>query len=89
MQKALYFMAALAISPNYALSADLCKALALRDVTAVEAPDSVLARGSYDDWVTQYRVNKQTGTTTLARNYFAVITGSEEVGRLNSRARPA
>jgi hypothetical protein len=60
MRKALYFIAALAaisISPKNALSADLCKALALRDVAAVEAPDSVLARGSYDDSVTQYRVN--------------------------------
>jgi hypothetical protein len=50
---------------NNAWSADLCKAVALRDVAAVEAPDSVLPRGSYDDAVTQYRVNKQTGMTTF------------------------
>jgi hypothetical protein len=68
MRKALYFIAALAlisVSSNHASSADLCKALALRDVAAVEAPDSVLARGSYDGSVTQYRVNKQTGATTF------------------------
>jgi hypothetical protein len=45
--------------------ADLCKAVALRDVAAVEAPDSVLARGSYDEAVTQYRVNKLTGMATF------------------------
>jgi hypothetical protein len=68
MRKAIYFTAALApiiISSNHALSADLCKAVALRDVAAVEDPESVLARGSYDDAVTQYRVNKQTGMTTF------------------------
>jgi hypothetical protein len=68
MRTAIYFAAALAsliVSPRHALSADLCKAVALRDVAAVEAPDSVLARGSYDDAVTQYRVNKQTGMTTF------------------------
>src|SRR6516225_2450600 len=53
------------ICSNHVWSADLCKAIALRDVAAVEAPDSVLARGSYDDSVTQYRVNKQTGMTTF------------------------
>jgi hypothetical protein len=56
--QAVYFAAALApiiIAPNDARSADLCRAVALRDVAAVEAPDSVLARGSYDDAVTQYR----------------------------------
>jgi hypothetical protein len=58
-------LAPIIISSNGAWSADLCKAVALRDVAAVEAPDSVLARGSYDDAVTQYRVNKQTGMTTF------------------------
>src|SRR5882724_10341283 len=62
------FVAAFApiiVASNDASSADLCKAVALRDVAAVEAPDSVLARGSYDDAVTQYRVNKHTGMTTF------------------------
>jgi hypothetical protein len=58
-------LAPIIISSNGAWSADLCKAVALRDVAAVEAPDSVLARGSYGDAVTQYRVNKQTGMTTF------------------------
>jgi hypothetical protein len=68
MLKVVYFAAAFAlvvISPNGASSADLCRALALRDVAAVEAPDSILPRGNYDEAVTQYRVNKQTGMTTL------------------------
>jgi hypothetical protein len=66
--QAVYFTAALApiiIAPNDARSADPCKAVALSDVAAAETPDSVLARGSYDDAVTQYRVNKQTGMTTF------------------------
>ena len=65
---AVFFTAALTaiiIYLNEAWSADLCKAVALRDVAAVEAPNSVLPRGSYDDAVTQYRVNKQTGMTTF------------------------
>lgn len=48
-----------------ALSADLCKALALRDVAAIERPDSILERGDYDTGITQYRVNKQTGVTSF------------------------
>jgi len=47
------------------LSAQLCKAIALRDVAAVGAPNSALPRGSYDEAVGQYRVNKQTGMTTF------------------------
>ena len=65
---AVFFTASLApiiISSNDAWSASLCKAIALRDVAAIEAPDSVLPRGSYDHAVTQYIVNKQTGMTTL------------------------
>jgi len=68
MQKAICFFAGLAlmdVSLSEALSADLCKAIALRDVAAVEAPDSILQRGAYDEAVTQYRVNKQTGMTTF------------------------
>lgn len=58
-------LATIIIASNYASSADLCKAVALRDVAAVESPDSVLVRGSYDNAVTQYRVNKQSGMTTF------------------------
>jgi hypothetical protein len=46
-----------------ASAADLCKAIALRDVSAVEAPDTVLPRGAYDEAVTQYVVEKKTGLT--------------------------
>ncbi len=53
----------IAVCPNDASSADLCRAVALRDVAAVEAPDSVLPRGNHDEAVTQYRVNKETGMT--------------------------
>jgi hypothetical protein len=48
-----------------AYCADLCKAIALRDVAAVEASDSVLPRGAYDDAITQYKVNKHTGMTSF------------------------
>jgi hypothetical protein len=66
--KAVYFATAFALVsflPNEASSADLCRALALRDVPAAETPDSILPRSNYDEAVTQYRVNKQTGMTTL------------------------
>jgi hypothetical protein len=68
MQRAICFATAIAITAIYSYkisSADLCKAIALRDVAAVEAPDSVLPRGVYDEAITQYRVNKRTGATTF------------------------
>ena len=46
--------------PTAAFANDICRALALRDVAAIQAPDSVIPRGSYDDAITQYNVNKQT-----------------------------
>ena len=48
-----------------ASAADICKAIALRDVPALEAPESVLKRGEYDTAITQYRVNKKTGLTSF------------------------
>ncbi len=56
----------LAIIPfQIASSADLCKAIALRDVAAIESPDSILQKGEYDEAVTQYRVNRHTGMTSF------------------------
>jgi hypothetical protein len=66
--KAIYLVSTLFLIPifsNDVSSADLCKAIALRDVAAVEAADSVLPRGAYDDAITQYRVNKKSGMTTF------------------------
>jgi uncharacterized protein YecT (DUF1311 family) len=49
------------ISQTPVLAADICEAIALRDVPAKEDPNSVLKRGEVDGAVTQYRVNKKTG----------------------------
>ncbi|MCI4680595.1 hypothetical protein K9U39_18015 [Rhodoblastus acidophilus] len=44
-----------------AFAADICEAIVLRDVPAVEEPSSILRRGEHDTAITQYRVNKKTG----------------------------
>jgi hypothetical protein len=54
---------ALAATP--ASAADICQAIALRDLTAVDVPDAKLKKGERDEAVTQYRVNKKTGEATL------------------------
>lgn len=64
MKKTLFLLITILPLKNV-LSADLCKAIALRDVAAIESPDSVLQRGEYDEAVTQYRVNKHTGMTSF------------------------
>lgn len=46
-----------------AYSADLCKAIALTDVPAMEDPSSILPRGSYKTAITGYFVNERTGIT--------------------------
>ena len=48
-----------------ASAADICQAIALHDVKAVDVPDAVLKKGERDEAVTQYRVNKKTGEATL------------------------
>jgi hypothetical protein len=48
-----------------ASSADLCKAIVLKDVPAIENPASMLARGDYDTAITQYRKDKFYGTTSF------------------------
>jgi hypothetical protein len=45
-------------------AADICKAIALRDVPAIESPTSILTHGEYDTAITQYRVDKKTGVTS-------------------------
>lgn len=47
------------------VAADLCQAVALRDVAAIEMPSSVIPKGDIDEAITQYRVNKQTGMTSF------------------------
>ena len=42
------------------LAADLCEAIALRDVPAIESPDSILQKGENLTAITQYRENKNT-----------------------------
>jgi len=46
-------------------AADICEAVALHDVPSLEDPASVLKKGQRDEAVTQYRVNKKTGLTSL------------------------
>jgi hypothetical protein len=63
--RALLLCCAVLLSPSASPAADICKALALRDVGALESPTSVLERGSYDDAITQYRINKRTGVDSF------------------------
>jgi hypothetical protein len=48
-----------------AQAADLCKALAIRDVPAIESATSIIKRGSYDEAITQFRVSKTNGDTSF------------------------
>jgi hypothetical protein len=48
-----------------AFAADICEAVALRDVPAKDNPESILKRGEIDGAVTQYRVNKKTGESVF------------------------
>ena len=54
------FAAVLPMATSPSRAADICKAVALRDVAAIEAPDSILRKGETDTAITQYRVNKKT-----------------------------
>ena len=53
------------VAATPAIAADICQAIALRDIHAVDVPDAVLKKGERDEAVTQYRVNKKTGEATL------------------------
>jgi hypothetical protein len=66
---------------------DLCQATVLSDVQAVEAPASVLKRGSVYKAISQYNINKKTGTATMCSHgglcYPAqIIEGGKEVETL-------
>ena len=53
------------ISLTPVFAADICEAVALRDVPAKEDPSSILKRGEIDGAITQYRVNKKTGESVF------------------------
>jgi hypothetical protein len=57
---------------------DLCEAIALRDLPAVEAPAAILKKGEHHEQITQYRVNKKTGEAILCAHggncYPATVT---------------
>jgi hypothetical protein len=42
-------------------AADICEAVALREVHAAEEPNAIIKRGEHDTGITQYRVDKKTG----------------------------
>jgi hypothetical protein len=46
-------------------ASNICKAIALRDVRAIESPKSIIKRGQYDGSITQYVVDKKTGETSF------------------------
>jgi hypothetical protein len=56
-------LALVVVTPSSA--ADICQAIALRDIRAVDVPGATLKKGERDEAVTQYRVNKKTGEATL------------------------
>lgn len=55
----------LALMTSSAFGADLCKAVALRDVPAIESPASIIPKGGIDAAITQYRVEKATGIASF------------------------
>jgi hypothetical protein len=44
-----------------ATAADICQAVAIRDVPALENPSSILRKGQFDEAITQYRIDIRTG----------------------------
>ena len=61
----LAFVVAAGGASDKAWAWDACEAIALRDVPAIEAPDSILAKGELDTGITQYRVGKATKRAVL------------------------
>ena len=57
---------------------DLCRALALRDTSAVESPTTVLAKGAHLEDVTSYEVGRKDGAKTFCEHggycYYASLT---------------
>jgi hypothetical protein len=66
-------------------AADICDAVALRDLAALEDPSSVLKRGEHDGAVSQYRINKKTGEASMCSHggycYPATITENGKRGQ--------
>lgn len=48
-----------------AVAADICEAIALHDVPSLDNPEAILKKGERDRAVSQYRVNKKTGATSI------------------------
>lgn len=48
-----------------AWASDICTAIAIRDVPAIESPDTILKAGEIDRAVTEFRIDKRTGRTSL------------------------
>src|SRR5579871_4720289 len=53
------------VSMAAAQAADICKAVALRDVAAVDNPEAILKAGAFQLAVTEYRVDKKTGIASF------------------------
>ena len=48
--------------------ADVCKALALRDVPAIDDPQYIIKRGDYETGVSIYRIDKNTGEASFCQH---------------------
>jgi len=58
---ALFFLAA----ASSLQAADICEAIALRDVPSLDNPTFMLKRGDYQSGISLYRVDKKTGETSF------------------------
>lgn len=64
-------------------SGDICEAVALRDVLAIDNPSSIIKRGEHDTAITQYRVWKETGVKSFCSHggycypAYATVNGEE------------
>ena len=58
MRHAIFFVVVFALSTFAANAADICKAVAIRDVASVGSSTIDLRRGAYDFAITQYNVRK-------------------------------
>ena len=60
----LTFVVASNLGIGVARADDICEATALRDVPAIGVKNSFIRRGSKDEAITEFRVNKKTGRTS-------------------------
>lgn len=65
MSRMILVAASALLSATGARAADVCKAIALRDVAAIEDASSMIPKGQYDTAVTQYRVDTATGNDSI------------------------